>query len=439
MIHKIEIPTSIIESSIDLSISRGSASRGDFFHEIREAFKKNLEEIFISNGVNVNSIGSLGYTNYFKNSVHQKWKPITKWTGSKNDIKQELDLYFCSKYGHEDYSLSAINYTDRTPASLPALSSLSGIFSIGNILVLVENENYDLEVTLADGINSTGYAYHISKRKKKSYFCLFGIWFNPELINSIIDFKLKEYKNSKEDLDEIKLGTISYPILYINRITGELSTCSCFEGYFNVANDIERLLPYGNSEEGLRNRIREIKTLNGICNFCTGGIPRHEYGSPMYYSSFLQRYLPYHKLLSQMKHGKPIYEGEEFRNLENELRERFGYPKIGQQWVTETTLYKFVCMLFPDYEVIHHYRGKELKGLELDIWLPELKLGIEYQGEQHYNVIEHWGGKAGLEKRIQNDKKKKSICNDLNYHLIEIKYTEEISEQLIKKRIGQFM
>ena len=374
---------------------------------------------------------------YLKQGVHRRWKPITKYTGWNNNIKKELDFDFCSKYGHDDYSLTAINYIDRTPASLPALSSLSGVFSIGNILLLVENKDCELEITLGDGIYSTGYTYHISKRKKKSYFCLFGIWFQPELINSIIASRLTEHKESKEGLDEIRLGTVSYPMLYIDRVTGNLFTCSCFNGYFDIAGDIGRLLPYGNSEEDLRNRVKDMKSMDGICHFCCGGIPRHEYGHSMYYSSFLQRYLPYHGLLSRMKYGRGTYEGEEYRQVEDELRERFGYPKVGQQWVTETTLYKIICMLFPDYKVIHHYRGAELEGLELDIWLPDLKVGIEYQGEQHYNVIEHWGGKAGLEKRIANDKKKKTRCKALGYHLIEVKYTEEISEELVRKKVVQ--
>lgn len=176
-----------------------------------------------------------------------------------------------------------------------------------------------------------------------------------------------------------------------------------------------------------------------MCHFCSGGVPRYEYGNKMYYSSFLQRYLPYHGLLSKIKYGQIIYGGDEFRKIENELREKFGYPQVGQKWVSETTLYKIVTALFSDLEVIHHYRGSELQGLEIDIWLPEIRLGIEYQGEQHYKIVEHWGGKEGLEKRIENDKKKKILCNQLGYHLIEFKYTEEITEQLVKNKIAKFM
>lgn len=435
--YKIEIPTNIVENSIDLALSKPIELRGNFFHEIRAAFKKYLETIFESNGLQVNSNGTLGYTNYLKQGVQVWWNPIIKKTGWNNDIRQELDLEFCSRYGHDDYSLLAINYIDRTPASLPALSSLSDIFSIGNILLLVENKDCELEITLGDGIYSTGYSYHISKKKKKSYFCLFGMWFSPDLINSLIQLKLTGHKESKNELDEIRLGTISYPMLYIDRITGNLFTCSCFNGYFNTADDIARFLPYGNSEKDLINRVKDIKSVDGICHFCCGGIPKHEYGNSMYYSSFLQKYLPYHRLLSRIRYGKETYAKEEYRQVENELREQFGYPKVGQQWVTETTLHKMVCMIFQGHKVIHHYRGIELEGLELDIWLPDFKLGIEYQGEQHYQVIKHWGGQMGLEKRIMNDEKKKGLCNKLGYHLIEIKYTEDISEQLIKKKVAK--
>jgi hypothetical protein len=439
MMYQIEIPTTIVENSINRALSRPAASRGDFFHEIRAAFKKNMEEIFRANGLMVNSSGTLGYTNYTKHGVQQRWEPIIKYTGWNNGIKEELDIDFCARYGHDDYSLIAINYIDRTQVSLPSLFSLSGVFSIGNILLLVENKDCGVELSLGDGIHSTGYAYHISKRKKKSFFCLFGIWFKQALINSIIETKLAEHEETIKEFDEIRLGTISYPMLYINRVTGNLYTCSCFNEYFDIRNDIERLLPYGNSKDGLVNRVRDIKTVDGLCHLCSGGVPKHEYGHSMYYSSFLQRYLPYHELLSRMKSGKAISDGNEYREVEDELRERFGYPKVGQQCVTETTLYKIVAMLFPDFEVIHHYRGSELEGLELDIWLPEINIGIEYQGEQHYKVIDHWGGKEGLEKRLENDKKKKRLCKKLGYHLIEFKYTEEITEQLVKKKIAKFI
>lgn len=441
--YQIKIPTSIIESSINKALVQPVTSRGDFFYEVRAAFKKNMEEIFANSGLMVNSTGTLSITNFIKNGVQQRWDSdvIIKYTGWNNDIKKELDFDFCAKYGHDNYSLKAINYIDRTPASIPALSSLSGVFSIGNILILVENKDCKVELSLEDGIHSTGYSYHISKRKNKSYLCLLGIWFEPKLINSIISSKLSKHQETQDEFDEIRLGNISYPMLWTNRVTGNLYTCSCFNGYFDITHDIERSLPYGNSEKGLKSIVKNIKYISGLCHYCCGGIPKQEYGHSMYYSSFLQKYLPYHKLLSRIKYGKSIYDGDgdEYRDVENELREHFGYPKVGEGWLTETILYNIILMLFPRFEVVHHYRGAELQKLELDIWLPEIKVGIEYQGEQHYKVVEHWGGKEGLEKRIENDKKKKLLCKKLGYTLIEFKFSEDITEELVKKRMTKFI
>jgi len=82
-------------------------------------------------------------------------------------------------------------------------------------------------------------------------------------------------------------------------------------------------------------------------------------------------------------------------------------------------LLKIIDEIFADEEVIHHYRGKELQGLELDIFIPSRKLAIEYQGEQHYEEFKHWGGKEGLKLRQLNDEKKKILCENNNYKLVE--------------------
>jgi len=63
----------------------------------------------------------------------------------------------------------------------------------------------------------------------------------------------------------------------------------------------------------------------------------------------------------------------------------------------------------------------------LDIFIPELKLAIEYQGQQHYEAFPHLGGDIGLEKRILNDDKKKDLCKILNYKLVKIDYGEDLS------------
>lgn len=47
---------------------------------------------------------------------------------------------------------------------------------------------------------------------------------------------------------------------------------------------------------------------------------------------------------------------------------------------------------------------------------------IEYDGEQHFKQIEHWGGKLGLQHRQENDKKKNEYCKQHNIKLTRIPY-----------------
>lgn len=121
--------------------------------------------------------------------------------------------------------------------------------------------------------------------------------------------------------------------------------------------------------------------------------------------------------------------------IEDEVRRKFGHKKVGEAWTSETILYYIVKKLFPQYNIKRHYRPDFLEGLELDIYIEELKVGIEYQGIQHYKPIKHWGGAEALEKGKERDRKKKQICKDQNIPLIYFEYTEGLSDDLVSQKL----
>jgi hypothetical protein len=62
---------------------------------------------------------------------------------------------------------------------------------------------------------------------------------------------------------------------------------------------------------------------------------------------------------------------------------------------------------------------------------------IEYQGEQHYRMVEHMGGAKGYEDRKRNDNIKKEFCQKIKIPLLEIKYTEfEDIERILQKKLS---
>lgn len=402
-----------------------------------------------SQGIASDPDGSLGPRNYLREAHVVPGSEIVKArvrsdprhrqhsTASFSTHRTVLDFRFCAGYGHDDYSLQAVNYLNRAHVSLPSLMPFLQVpnFSLGNVAVLVGNGDYEIDVSLDAGLRATGHAQCISRTKKKSYLCLFGVTFDRELLDAVSN-RLSNCTHDTSQLDEIRIGMVNYPFVAICRVCGQLLTCSCFAGNYSIKQDIIRRLPYGNSEPMLEAQAQCLRERAGLCSLCTGHPPRFRYASPLYYSAFLQRYITYQILYARKQHGRDLLQERGLHDqVENELREKFGFPKIGEAWISETTLYKVATLLFAPLEVVHHYRGDELERLELDVWIPALLLGIEYQGEQHYKAIEHWGGELGLEQRRANDRRKKLLCKKLGYSLVEFRYSEDLGEASVRNKL----
>ncbi len=121
--------------------------------------------------------------------------------------------------------------------------------------------------------------------------------------------------------------------------------------------------------------------------------------------------------------------------IENEVRVKFGFKKVGEAWANETFLYQLVCEILPEEKIFRHYRPDFLVSLELDIFIPSLNIGMEYQGIQHFEPIKYWGGKESLEQTIKRDKKKKKLCEQNNIKLVYFYYYEELSRELVEEKI----
>lgn len=83
------------------------------------------------------------------------------------------------------------------------------------------------------------------------------------------------------------------------------------------------------------------------------------------------------------------------------------------------------------YESQYKFNGcKNKKKLPFDFYLPYQNICIEYDGRQHYESIEHFGGKGRLLETQKCDSIKTKFCEDNNIKLIRIKHNENIIEKL---------
>ena len=73
----------------------------------------------------------------------------------------------------------------------------------------------------------------------------------------------------------------------------------------------------------------------------------------------------------------------------------------------------------------------------LDIFIPSISVGIEYQGRQHYEPIGYFGGESHFEHQQENDRKKRKLCKDKGITLIEWPYKEKITKENLDKYLQQ--
>ena len=123
--------------------------------------------------------------------------------------------------------------------------------------------------------------------------------------------------------------------------------------------------------------------------------------------------------------------------METRYREEAGLPARGEGWVSERHLVGCVETALPGVEVVRQARPAWLGGGQsLDIFLPSLDLAIEYQGEQHYVALGHWGGEAGLAERRELDERKRDACLRAGVRLVEWRYDEPVSVDAVRRRLG---
>lgn len=92
-------------------------------------------------------------------------------------------------------------------------------------------------------------------------------------------------------------------------------------------------------------------------------------------------------------------------------------------------------------EYIPQKKFKNLKDklyLSYDFYLPDYNILIEYQGIQHYQAEDYFGGKKQFEKQQYHDNLKREYAKENGYKLLELKYTldtQELVDNYLKRRI----
>jgi hypothetical protein len=108
------------------------------------------------------------------------------------------------------------------------------------------------------------------------------------------------------------------------------------------------------------------------------------------------------------------------REAENNVRGRLGLPRIGEGWVSETELFNLICGAFPGAKVVQHARPEWLSPQHVDVYLPDFGIGIEYQGAQHLEPVDYFGGEKAFAQQKRRDARKRRLCHQNRCLLVEV-------------------
>jgi hypothetical protein len=80
-----------------------------------------------------------------------------------------------------------------------------------------------------------------------------------------------------------------------------------------------------------------------------------------------------------------------------------------------------------------------LKPQHYDVYLPDLKIALEYQGEQHFRAIPYFGGEEGLLRTQERDRRKREISVANGVYQIDVLPGYKIAsivEEIASKKPG---
>lgn len=110
-----------------------------------------------------------------------------------------------------------------------------------------------------------------------------------------------------------------------------------------------------------------------------------------------------------------------------------GCPKCGRNNISENKIFNIIKKEFPD--AINQYNDVFLteNGHKqyIDIYIPSKKIGIEYQGRQHFMPVKAYGGNDEYQKTIKRDEKKYQKSKDNGITILYFSYERKIPEDYI--------
>ena len=215
-------------------------------------------------------------------------------------------------------------------------------------------------------------------------------------------------------------------------LTGERTFCSCHsKAHAAMMTDATSMLPYfvdGSWPHHVLSLLEYAAYKEGRCHFCVSEQHGKDAHVEWYGGQIREHYGPYVDFLLRST-------DMDTSTAKSEAKRRLSISR----WVREDELYQVVSTLFPAKIIRREASPPWLGRQRLDVFLPELGLVIEHQGEQHYRPVSTFGGEEGLERTQERDERKKALCNSNGVAVVEVRFDQPLTLPSLRQRLRRWL
>lgn len=165
-----------------------------------------------------------------------------------------------------------------------------------------------------------------------------------------------------------------------------------------------------------------------VCHFCVAERHGEDALFDWYGSQIQNHYGSYVDLLVRCTEM-------DYRTAKAEAMRRLSISR----WIREEELCRLVNQLFPSMMIRREASPNWLGQQRLDIFLPELALAIEHQGEQHYFPVEGFGGAKAFAKTQERDRRKKALCEKNGVTVVYVRFDDPLTVQSMQSRLRRWL
>lgn len=216
---------------------------------------------------------------------------------------------------------------------------------------------------------------------------------------------------------------------YVNKWSGLRNLCLCSQ---SLHEELLATHPQTKSDSSGRFMLSQLTILprvGNICHLCVikefgTGESIKRYGVPSETLHYCFEYL------ANMRKSD-----SDWSWIYNNLAHLLGRPK----WINEHKVFLCTKDIFLGERIIREASPTWLGKQRLDVYLPDLGIAIEYQGQQHSEAIDFFGGNDALNRAQERDARKLKLCNDNGVNMVYVHYYEKVSPSLMKRKLKKFI